>query len=159
MTGMVEIIIPLGLLFIIVAIKGCTPIIVKELSNGNFIIIVFQEIDLESIVILVNRKVLSLTIAGLKELGYRNIILVDEFIYGLIIKNEVCDDHFKELSDRNVAVLLEIFGGSHVILAQKLGDSDVQELRHGDIIGFQEAGGCGAEELGDRNVVLHELSR
>ena len=80
--------IPLVLLASI-ALKGFAPVIVKELCNGDFIIIVLQELDHESIIVFVDRKVLSLTITGLKELGHRNIILIDKLIYSLIIENEV----------------------------------------------------------------------
>ena len=83
---------PVGIpheLLAIITFKWSVPVIVKELCNGDFIIIVLQELDHESVIVFVDRKVLSLTITGLKELGNRDIILIDEIVYGLIIENEV----------------------------------------------------------------------
>ena len=84
--GVLVVAIPFVLLAIFVFIERCSPVIVKELCDGDFIIIMFQEFDHESVIILVNGEVSSLTIVLLKELGHRNIILVNELIYGFVVE-------------------------------------------------------------------------
>ena len=99
MVRMLVIIVPFVLLVIAFLTKSCAPIVVKELCNGDFIVIMFQEFDHESIIIFVNREVSGLTIILLEELGHRNIILVNELINGSVVEQEVRDNHLEELSD------------------------------------------------------------